>query len=260
MNRIIFDPDFQSMNDADYWDFRAKDYSEQTSEKLDPMEEKKRIIQGFFDKGILKEDSRVLDLGCGPGWYSRVFAQRTAEVVGIDISENMLEYARQNTSDMTNVRFYQMDWSKADSFFLGKFDLVFGNMSPAIYDDITLNKMMSACRGYCWYSHFATRYCNIAACLDEYYHIERKLDRIRFMFDYLWEHGFLPEVSFQRKGGTPGRIPMAEIIDYYRHEYHYPQTEDHKIQQLLKKFEVQDGIVERTTWFDKGILCWKVSE
>lgn len=43
---------------------------------------------------------RVVDLGCGFGWFCR-FAREAAahEVLGIDVSENMLARARQMTSD-----------------------------------------------------------------------------------------------------------------------------------------------------------------
>ena len=259
-DHILFDSDYRSMNDAAYWDFRAKDYSEQTSEKLDPTAEKQRIVQELFDRGILTENSRVLDLGCGPGWYSRAFALRVGEVVGIDISENMLEYARQNNADLRNVQFVQMDWATADVSSLGKFDLVFGNMSPAIYDDRTLEKMMSVCCGYCWYSHFAHRYCNVTNALDAYFGIERKLERIRLMFDYLWDHGYLPEIYFQRKGGQPSVASLDELVDYYRHEYRYPESEDDQIRDVLRAFENGDGQIERISWFDKGILTWRVNK
>lgn len=259
-DHILFDTDYRSMNDAAYWDFRAKDYSEQTSEKLDPAEEKQHIIQSLFDCGILTESSRVLDLGCGPGWYSRAFALRVSEVIGVDISKNMLEYARQNNAELPNVQFMQMDWASSDVSSLGQFDLVFGNMSPAIYDDCTLEKMMSVCRGYCWYSHFARRYCNVSDALDAHFGIKRKVDRIRMMFDYLWDHGYLPEVYFQRKGGIPGAAPLDELVEYYRHEYHYPHTDDDAIRAILKVFENKDGLIERISWFDKGILTWCVNK
>lgn len=40
---------------------------------------------------------RVADIGCGEGWFSRVLARAGATVVGIDISEAMLERARART-------------------------------------------------------------------------------------------------------------------------------------------------------------------
>ena len=45
-------------------------------------------------------DKRVVDLGCGFGWFARWAAEQGADrVVGIDLSENMIERARRETSD-----------------------------------------------------------------------------------------------------------------------------------------------------------------
>ena len=40
------------------------------------------------------EGLRVLDLGCGQGWFSRRLAENGAEVVGVDISERQIDNAR----------------------------------------------------------------------------------------------------------------------------------------------------------------------
>lgn len=46
------------------------------------------------------EGLRVLDLGCGFGWYARFVRQRgAASVLGLDVSERMLERARAMTDD-----------------------------------------------------------------------------------------------------------------------------------------------------------------
>ncbi len=36
----------------------------------------------------------ILDLGCGPGIYSEIFAQKGHKVTGVDISKNAIDYAR----------------------------------------------------------------------------------------------------------------------------------------------------------------------
>lgn len=44
--------------------------------------------------------TRVLDLGCGFGWFSRWAREREAQsVLAVDVSERMLEHARETTSD-----------------------------------------------------------------------------------------------------------------------------------------------------------------
>jgi len=44
-------------------------------------------------KLLPQKPARVLDLGVGPGWTSRIFAQFGYEVVGLDISPQMIEIA-----------------------------------------------------------------------------------------------------------------------------------------------------------------------
>src|SRR4030095_13747277 len=51
--------------------------------------------------------ARVLDVGCGSGWATRVIAERATQgkVVGIDISDEMIDLARSSTSVFYNVIF-----------------------------------------------------------------------------------------------------------------------------------------------------------
>src|SRR5689334_23213561 len=45
------------------------------------------------------KDRRVLDLGCGYGWFCRwAHGQGAAEVVGLDVSQRMLERAGEMTA------------------------------------------------------------------------------------------------------------------------------------------------------------------
>jgi 2-polyprenyl-3-methyl-5-hydroxy-6-metoxy-1,4-benzoquinol methylase len=42
-----------------------------------------------------KERMKILDLGCGPGLYSELFAEEGHQVTGVDFSRNSIDYARQ---------------------------------------------------------------------------------------------------------------------------------------------------------------------
>lgn len=55
----------------------------------------------------VQSDSRVLDVGCGSGWASRIFAAQTdrGSVVGIDISDEMIRVARESSTTFTNLDF-----------------------------------------------------------------------------------------------------------------------------------------------------------
>jgi arsenite methyltransferase len=55
----------------------------------------------------LPVEARVLDVGCGSGWASRVIAEKVSlgRVVGIDISDEMVQVARNSSKAMFNVAF-----------------------------------------------------------------------------------------------------------------------------------------------------------
>jgi 2-polyprenyl-3-methyl-5-hydroxy-6-metoxy-1,4-benzoquinol methylase len=71
----------------------------------------------------LKEGSRVLDLGCGPGLYARRLAQAGSEVTGIDFSSRSISHAREEAArEGLQVSYLNEDYLawKPD----GRFDLV----------------------------------------------------------------------------------------------------------------------------------------
>jgi SAM-dependent methyltransferase len=55
----------------------------------------------------LQADARVLDVGCGSGWATRLIAERVphGQVVGIDISDEMVQLASNSSTAFPNVKF-----------------------------------------------------------------------------------------------------------------------------------------------------------
>ena len=85
---------------------------------------------------------RVLDLACGPGGWAQAvaFANPDIEVVGIDISRTMIDYARAmaQMQGLRNLTFMVMDVLKPLDFPENSFDLVnarliFGFMPPSAW-------------------------------------------------------------------------------------------------------------------------------
>jgi ubiquinone/menaquinone biosynthesis C-methylase UbiE len=53
------------------------------------------ILETQKEKGKLN----ILDLGCGPGLYTEIFAEKGHSIMGVDISKNSIEYARKSAKD-----------------------------------------------------------------------------------------------------------------------------------------------------------------
>lgn len=66
-------------------------------------------IQWVLDR-TGKSHIKILDLGCGPGLYTQLLAQKGHQVTGIDFSENSINYARQKAKSI-NLR---IDYRKQD--------------------------------------------------------------------------------------------------------------------------------------------------
>jgi ubiquinone/menaquinone biosynthesis C-methylase UbiE len=69
------------------------------------------ITQQTLGLMALKPGQRVLDLGCGAGWASRLLAkavgggEQAGQVVGLDVSDEMIRRARANSTDYDNILF-----------------------------------------------------------------------------------------------------------------------------------------------------------
>ncbi len=94
--------------------------------------------------GLLSEQAdlsrfhRVLDIACGPGGWSQelAFSHPEMEVVGFDISQAMIDYARAlaQVRQLNNLHYHVLDVRQTLPFETGSFDLVnsrFINFLPA---------------------------------------------------------------------------------------------------------------------------------
>jgi len=94
---------------------------------------------------LIKPESRILDLGCGPGLYTERLSRKKHKVTGVDFSKNSIEYAIQqkskNQSDVEYINCNYLDLDLDD-----KFDLImmiycdFGVLVPE--ERTTLMKMI----------------------------------------------------------------------------------------------------------------------
>ena len=82
--------------------------TDHSSRTIDTIEK----IVTWIDSQLDLDGKRVVDLGCGPGLYSRRMAKLGATVTGIDFSANSLEYARNR--DTQNIEYIEADYLEDD--------------------------------------------------------------------------------------------------------------------------------------------------
>ncbi len=114
---------------------------------------KQRIIKGgrLFNEFIempasksllgrkINSESTLLDIGCGIGSYSKYYGELGAKVIGIDLSKNMLNIAKDVCQKLKNVEFYQASFEEFD-FKKKKFDYILGGFMLSYFKD--LNKAL----------------------------------------------------------------------------------------------------------------------
>lgn len=106
----------------EYWSSDAKNYGKIVKDELNSF--RKEAWKALFQQNIPVNTKSILDIGCGPGFFSVLLAEMDFEVTGIDCSEKMLEKAKQNTFACDFIpHFIKMDCEKLD-FPDNKFDVV----------------------------------------------------------------------------------------------------------------------------------------
>jgi len=83
------------------------------------------------------KDKVVLDAGCGFGYYSIILAEKGAIVTGIDISEKMVELAKNNAAKASvKCQFFVCDMQDLTIFDSNTFDLVTSSIVAGYLDDL----------------------------------------------------------------------------------------------------------------------------
>ena len=135
------------------WNLAAVNYKNREL----PTPQNNRYLRVAAENGMYDSASRVLDVGCGAGIYSVAFGKTCREVIGTDVSDEMIAGARENAYryGAYNVTFHQIDWYGFELETMGwegQFDLVFANMTPAVQSYHTLDLMNRASRKWCFLS------------------------------------------------------------------------------------------------------------
>jgi 2-polyprenyl-3-methyl-5-hydroxy-6-metoxy-1,4-benzoquinol methylase len=105
---------------------------------IDLASRRKSSIESTVDwilNSVNRKRMMILDLGCGPGLYCELMAERGHNVTGVDISKNSIEYARKESkSQGLDIRYVNQNYLELNEE--NKYDLVmmvftdFGVLKP----------------------------------------------------------------------------------------------------------------------------------
>ena len=99
------------------------------------------LIQYIFDKSGLKDgkDGQILDVGCGYGVQDKMWIEQvdpSTGITAIDISESQIQHAKEEYSDVPNLKFQKGDACALDTYFKPEtFDAVLSVESAFHYSE-----------------------------------------------------------------------------------------------------------------------------
>lgn len=117
-------------DNKEYWKNRAYGYSVVNREELSGIQRENwseylsMQIDSHFP-GRDREDIKVLDIGCGPGFISIILTEMGYNVTSADMSEEMLKHAKFNAGSLAEKMTFEIQNAQELTFEDGSFDVVF---------------------------------------------------------------------------------------------------------------------------------------
>jgi hypothetical protein len=198
---------------SEFWDCKSGEFLENVIKEETFY---RRIIRHLAGEGFFRPDDDVLDIACGPGTYSLLFAESANSVAALDISRGMLstlesEAKRRSLANIVPIR---SPWQNYEPDRI--YDLVFTALSPAIEGPEMLIKMENASKRSCCYVAFGDE--RFTKLRNEIWDLimgqKRQGDRfnISIPFGLLMSMGRKPNVKFFDKKPTQGAQNVDEIV------------------------------------------------
>ena len=236
------------------WDSAAEGFG-----KAAIPDENNFTMQLIAQNNMCPPGSRVLDVGCGAGKYAIVLASTEAEaVIATDFSSKMLAQAEQNAAryGVGSIAFSQDDWSQVDIAAKGwqkAFHFVLCSMTPAVFNDTTLQKAIDACSGWLLITKPCRRTNSVIDALNEHLELDPaggSADSfIPLAMGKLWNMGALVQLSYDKQVWSNSK-PLEEAADYYTNRLQISNTLTAAHKTALRKYLTgiaENGIVTEET-------------
>ncbi len=216
------------------------------------------------------QDKTVLDIGCGAGAYAIALAGRAKSVAGIDISPQMIRFAREKAKDrnVENVEFICGDWNGFEIKKEGyekKFDVVFAHMTPAVSSAAAFEKLIACSKKHCYFVKPTRRTDPVLDEVKKLAGIEEdseSIDRsIVYAFDIAWQLGYCPHFTY-REAIWEMEKSLEEAYAWYigrvKTYKHINDNEAEKLKEYLKSLLVE-GKIHETIETTIVTMYWEVT-
>lgn len=234
-----------------------------------PTFENDSFLMLLKKENMLKSGGSSLDIGCGTGKYSFALSDSFKDLVGFDISPEMLKVAKEKATELNknNIDFICSQWQSIDieeAGYKNKFDLVFAHMTPAISNASTFEKMTEASKGFCAMSKPTRR---IDPILDRIMDaLEVKAfkggadEEIIYAFELLWAKGYCPKFDYENQIWRTQKS-ISQATDMYikriKQYKNISEDEEKQIFDIVKSFEANGQINEEINTLITT-MYWKV--
>ena len=82
-----------------FWGESARGYKEGVRKELNSKQASDKWIMKILENAPNKEKLKILDIGCGPGFFTINLTKLGHDVIGIDLSKEIVDVASQNAHE-----------------------------------------------------------------------------------------------------------------------------------------------------------------
>ncbi|MCJ2164848.1 MULTISPECIES: class I SAM-dependent methyltransferase [unclassified Pseudodesulfovibrio] len=240
----------------DFWDRKARTFprfeeGEHTYEA--------GILNRIRKHGVDFRGSTVLDVGCGSGMYTIRLAREARRVTALDISQQMLDFLRQDavTQGLDNIDYVRSEWMDFQSD--ATYDIVFCSMTPAIQSDESRFQLLRHAGRWTVFMGFAgVMNSQIMTGLYEHYDVTPKVFTNGTDMRLWLEDHSIPYTRYPVEGTwvTPKSLEARmDSCATFLSQYGVTPDQDH-LKEYLARFEEEPGQYVDRTDYKIDLLIW----
>lgn len=118
----------KALKNTGFWNNKAEVWAQSVREGMDVFRDLYSLPAFLAFIGDI-QGKRVLDIGCGEGYNTRMFAQQGAQVIGVDLSKEMIQLAQEEENKTRlGIQYFNASWTNL-SFFKNEFDVILSTMA-----------------------------------------------------------------------------------------------------------------------------------